>query len=188
MAARFTHGDSEKTTRNLTAKSPPPNVHTKSHVLNGGNTMSGQPGFINAHQTENMGHAKGGQGFGPHREGSVGQHGKSRAKSMGKGATGTTTSSYHSDSTGSAGTLKHGSKVGSHHIHTSNRSKVMPGQKPPPTSKGKLGGTIRAAGIDRGHNERSAGYQAAIGHAGRMEKLSGRAKTHAEGRRKSVMY
>lgn len=158
--------------------------------LKKGNTMAGMPGYIDAHQTEAMDGARGGKGVGPHREGPVGKRGSSGAKNLGKSnATGTVTRSYHESSTGRAGPIKSNERDGTKHVHTKARHS-MPGQKAPPTSKGKLGGTIKAAGIDR--NKRSAGFQAAIGHAsghpGRMERLSGHAKTHAEGRRKSSMY
>lgn len=192
MPAKFTQGDSIRTTRathNFSHDPPEP----KTHSVDGprrGNTMNGMPGYINAHQTESMAHARGGKGFGPHREGSVGKRGSSGAKGMGKEARagGTTIKSYHECSTAEAGTLKGNDSTGAHHVHTKSKSR-MPGQKAPPTSKGILGGTIRKAGID---NVRSKGFQASIGHngghRGRMERLSGSAKTHAEGRRKSVMY
>lgn len=188
MAAKFTAGDSIKTTRFISAKNPPPNVRTSSHTLKSGTTMAGMPGYINAHQTEDMGHAKGGKGFGPHREEYIGKRGSSGAKGMGKGATGTTTKDYKSSSTDSAGSIHGNSNTGAHMVHTKNRTTSMPGQKAPPTSKGILGGTVRAAGIDRGSNKRSAGFKAATGHAGRMESLSGKARTSYEGRRKSSMY
>jgi hypothetical protein len=192
MSAKFTKGDSIRSTRTITpmrrvASEP------KTHSVDGprsGNTMNGMPGYINAHQTESMDHARGGKGFGPHREGPVGKRGSSGAKSMGKSgnATGTTVKNYKSASTDSAGSLHGNSNTGGHHVHTKSRGGPMPGQKPPPTSKGILGGTVRRAGLDVKRNERSSGFQATIGHAGRMEKLAGRAKTSYEGRRKSSMY
>jgi hypothetical protein len=190
MAAKFTAGDSIKSTREITNQRPKSNARTHSHDgPKAGNTMNGMPGYINAHQDESMSHAKGGKGFGPHREGPVGKRGSSGAKSMGKSKTGTTTPSYHADSTRSAGTLKEPNNTGSNKVHTRSTGGPMPGQKPPPTSKGILGGTVRKAGIDQ---TKTKGFQAAIGHdtghKGRMEHLSGRARTHAEGRRKSVMY
>lgn len=188
MAAKFTAGDSIRSTRTTASMHPKPNVRTRSHSLEGGNTMSGMPGYINAHQTESMDHARGGKGFGPRREGPVGKRGSSGAGHMGKSdATGTVTRSYKASSTDSAGSIKGNQNTGAYHVHTKSRSGPMPGQKPPPTSKGILGGTVRRAGIDV-HQERSAGFQAAIGHPGRMERMKGRARTSAEGRRKSSMY
>lgn len=184
MAAKFNAGESIRTTRatkNFSHDPPEP----KTHSVDGprrGNTMNGMPGYINAHQKEDLGGAKGGKGFGPHREGSVGERGGSGAKSMGKDgkATGTMTRSYHASSTGKAGAIKGNATTGEQHVHTGNRSKGMPGQKAPPTAVGKIGGGHeRAAGIDLAHAKQSRG---------KMESLSGRAKTSSEGRRKSVMY
>ncbi len=191
MAAKFTQGTSlrtTKSTRNFTHDPAEPKTRSVDGPR-GGNTMNGMPGYINAHQTESMDNARGGKGIGPHREGSIGKRGSSGAKGMASAseATGTVTKSYKSSSTRSAGAIKGNDSTGAHHVHTKVRGS-MPGQKAPPTSKGILGGTVRAAGIDRGSNRRSAGFQAAIGHAGRMEKLSGKARTSFEGRRKSSMY
>jgi hypothetical protein len=192
MAARFTQGDSIHTTRSTYQQNPPRNVKTRSESLKGGNTMSGMPGYINAHQTESMDHARGGKGVGPHREGPVGEKGGSGAKGMAKAeeACGTVTKSYHKSSTRKAGGLENSNAVGGTHVHTKEKTHAMPGQKPPPTSKGILGGTVRKAGIDSAsHKEKNARAVGVLtGHRGRMERLSGTAKTHAEGRRKSVMY
>ena len=183
MAAKFTKGDSITTTHTTRQFNGPPRMKTK-------NSMNGMPGYINAHQTESLDHARGGKGVGPHREAPIGEKGGSGAKSMAKESKGcgTVTKDYKSSSIRSAGTLKSNTETGAHHVHTKTRGR-MPGQKEPPTSKGILGGTVRKAGID---NVRSKGFQAAIGHnaghRGRMERLAGSAKTHAEGRRKSVMY
>jgi hypothetical protein len=190
MAAKFTKGDSESTTRSTYQKNPPKNVRTRSESLKGGSTMAGMPGYINAHQSESMDHARGGKGVGPHREGSVGKRGSSGAKGMGKGADGTTTKSYRAASTRSEGTLKGASSTGSHHVHTKERRVSMPGQKAPPTTSGNITG--RRVGIDMAEH-RAKNREAIItggneGHRGRMERLSGTAKTRSEGRRRSVMY
>lgn len=108
MAAKFTTGDSTKTTVTTAQKHPPRNVEAKSRALDGGNTMSGMPGHINAHMSQSSGGMKGGKAFGPHKGGPIGEKGGSGAKSMGKAknAPGTTISNYKSASTGRAGTLK----------------------------------------------------------------------------------
>lgn len=110
MAAKFTKGDSLHTTRTTAQQNPPKNVQAKSHTLEGGNTMSGMPGFIESHASKDSGGMKGGKAFGPHRGGPIGEKGGSGAKSMGKEgkAPGTTVKNYRSASTGSAGTLKGG--------------------------------------------------------------------------------
>jgi hypothetical protein len=155
-----------------------------------GNTLNGMPGYITAHEPENMGHAKGGKGFGPHREGPLGKKGSSGAKRMGKGkAAGTTIANYKSASTDSAGSLKGNTTTGARTVHTANRTSKMPGQKPPPTTSGNITG--RRVGIDmavhRAKNE-AAAHDQPEGHPGRMERLRGHAKTSMEGRRKSSMY
>lgn len=191
MAAKFTRGDSEHTTRSLFQQNPPKNVKSRSHSLESGNTMSGMPGYINAHQSENMDGARGGKGVGPHREAPVGKRGSSGAKHMAKAheATGTVTKDYRKSSTRSEGTLKDASHTGSHHIHTKTKSHGMPGQKAPPTSFGSITG--QRVGIDmkehRAKNQEAADH-IPRGHAGRMEKLKGHARTSYEGRRKSSMY
>src|SRR5580693_268081 len=108
MAAKFTKGDSVKTTITSSQKNPPPNVSGKSHSLRSGNTMSGMPGHIDAGMSKDTGGMKGGKAFGPHRGGPIGEKGGSGAKSMGKAkdAPGTTVKNYKSASTGSAGTIK----------------------------------------------------------------------------------
>lgn len=162
-------------------------------ALKSSNTMNGMPGYINAHQSESMDHARGGKGVGPKREGPVGSRGGSGAKGMAKAAeaTGTVTKSYHKSSMRAAGGEKDPNSTGSHHVHTKERGR-MPGQKAPPTSKGILGGTVQKAGIDmaahRAKNREAIVTGGKEGHRGRMERLSGTAKTHSEGRRKSVMY
>jgi len=183
MAAKFTQGDSEQTTRSLVAKSPPKTARFR-------NTTNGMPGYINAHPSESMDHARGGKGVGPHREGEVGKRGSSGAKGMGKGAEGTTTKSYRASSTRSAGTLKDASSTGSHRVHTKERRVSMPGQKAPPTTSGNITG--RRVGIDMAEH-RAKNREAVVtggneGHPGRMERLSGSVRTRAEGRRKSSMY
>ncbi len=182
MPAKFAKGQSIQTTNATREFNGPERMKTR-------NSMNGMPGYIDAHQREDMGGAKGGKGFGPHREGPIGERKGSGAKSMAKAADapGMATKNYKSASTDSAGTLKPASETGSHKIHTANRTKSMPGQKAPPTSKGILGGTIQKAGID---NARSKGFQAAIGRGsgGKMEKLRGHTQTSSEGRRKSSMY
>lgn len=108
MAAKFTHGDSTKTTVTTAQKNPPRNAHTKSHALEGGNTMSGMPGHIDAGMSASSGGMKGGKAFGPHKGGPIGEKGGSGAKSMGKAkdAPGTVVRNYKSASTGRPGTLK----------------------------------------------------------------------------------
>lgn len=192
MAAKFTKGDSVQTTRSTYQRNPPPNVRTRSHSLKGGSTMPGMPGYINAHQSESMDHARGGKGFGPHREEEVGKRGSSGAKHMAKAgeATGTVTKSYHSASTRAAGGEKDPNSTGSHHVHTKTKSRSMPGQKPPPTTSGNITG--QRVGIDmkehQAKNQEAADHLPRAGHRGRMERLSGTVKTRSEGRRKSVMY
>jgi hypothetical protein len=189
MAAKFTAGDSAKTTVTTARKNPPPNVRTRSHSLRSGNTMSGMPGYIDAHQREDMGGAKGGKGFGPHREGPVGEKGGSGVKRMAKAgkAPGTVVKNYHASATDSPSSIKSNANTGAHPVHTANRQKSMPGQKAPPTSRGILGGTVKRAGLDA---FKGGGLRAVVpkGHGGRMEKLAGRARTSFEGRRKSNMY
>lgn len=122
MAAKFTAGDSIRSTRTTARMSPPRNVKTTSDALKGGSTMPGMPGYINAHEPENMGGMKGGKAFGPHRGGLIGEKGGSGAKSMGKGkAAGTTIANYKSASMRSPGTLKEANATGSHKVHTASR-------------------------------------------------------------------
>jgi hypothetical protein len=108
MAAKFTKGDSVKTTVTTAQKNPPPNVQAKSHSIKSGNTMSGMPGHIDAGASKDSGGMKGGKAFGPHRGGPIGEKGGSGAKSMGKAdkAPGTTVKNYKSASTSAPGTLK----------------------------------------------------------------------------------
>ncbi len=191
MPAKFTQGTSLRTTkatRNFSHDPPEPKTHSVDGPR-GGNTMNGMPGYINAHQSENMGHAKGGKGFGPHREGPVGEKGGSGAKSMAKAgnAPGMSTRNYKSASTDSAGSLHGNSNIGAKHVHTGNRTHKMPGQKAPPTSKGILGGTVQRAGLNA---FKGGGIHAVVpkGSGGKMEKLRGHTQTTSEGRRKSSMY
>jgi hypothetical protein len=199
MAAKFTQGDSIKSTRSIAPqgrRAQEPETRSKGDGSpKGGNTMNGMPGYIDAHQPESMGHAKGGKGFGPHREGAIGEKGGSGAKAMGKGkAVGTTVRNYKSVSTDSAGSLKGNESTGEHHVHTGNRTHKMPGQKAPPTTSGNITG--RRVGIDMKSHDRKNDVAAGIGrgehqregHKGRMESMKGRAQTSWEGRRKSSMY
>jgi hypothetical protein len=185
MPARFNKGQSITTTNATREFNGPKRMKTA-------NSMNGMPGYIDAHQREDMGGAKGGKGFGPHREGPVGEKGGSGAKSMAKAgdSPGMSTKNYKSASTDSAGTLKNANETGSHKIHTGNRTRGMPGQKAPPTSRGILGGTVRAAGIDRQNPFKGGGIHAVVprGSGGKMEKLRGHTQTASEGRRKSSMY
>lgn len=152
------------------------------------NTMNGMPGYIDADKSSSMDHVRGGKGVGPKREGPIGHKGGSGAKSMGKGAPGTTTPNYHKSSTGRAGPIEHDTSSGHEHIHirTGSHRPAPPG-KPPPTAHGKLPG---GRGGDTSHPNKAKNMAAAVpkGHPGRMEKLAGRAKFHSEGRRKSTMY
>ncbi len=181
MAAKFTKGDSIASTRTTRSQHHPD--EPKTHSVDGprrGNTMNGMPGYINAHQKEDLGGAKGGKGFGPHREGSIGERGSSGARSLAKAsqAPGMSTKNYKSASTGRAGTIKGNANTGASKVHT--RSRGMAGQKAPPTAVGKIGGGHeRAAGIDLAHAKQSRG---------KMESMTGRARTSSEGRRKSLMY
>ncbi len=68
--------------------------------------MSGMPGFIDAGQTQASGGMKGSSSISPKKGGPIGRKGGSGAKTMGKAAPGTTTKSYRSASTGSAGKLE----------------------------------------------------------------------------------
>lgn len=190
MAAKFTKGDSEATTRNVTAKNPPRNVRTTSHYLKGGNTMSGMPGYIDADRGSSMDHVRGGKGVGPKREGPIGEKGGSGARHMGKGNSGTTTPNYHKTTTGRAGPIEHDTSSGHEHKHIRKTSHPMPGQKAPPISSGSITG--RKVGIDM-ETHRARNREAAVpggheGHPGRMERLKGHARTSMEGRRKSSMY
>jgi hypothetical protein len=152
--------------------------------LKKGNTLAGMPGYIDADKSSSMDHVRGGKGVGPKREGPIGKKGGSGAKSMGKGAPGTTTPNYHKSATGRAGPIEHDTSSGHEHVHIRKTSHSMPGQKAPPLAKGHMPGAKGGSS----HNKHSAGFQAAIGHKGRMESLKGHARTHAEGRRKSNMY
>ena len=98
MAAKFTKGDSIKTTITSSQKHPPPNV--------GGNTMHGMPGYINAGVSKESGSMKGGKGVGPKREGPIGRKGGSGVERLAKAAPGMSVKSYKAESTGRAGTLK----------------------------------------------------------------------------------
>jgi hypothetical protein len=161
MAARFTKGDSVQSTRQISpqkrvAREPP----AKSHVLSRGNTMSGMPGYIDAHQSENMGGARGGKGFGPHREAPVGRHGGHNSVDHPREPTGTMVKDYKRSSTGRPGPYKMNTNDGGKHVHTGLHHSVhkQAGQKAPPTAHGII----------------------APGHRGRMERLVGRAKTSWE--------
>jgi hypothetical protein len=106
MGAKFTKGDSVKTTRTLSAKNPLPDVRTASHVLEPGSTMPGMPSHIKAGQSDSRGSAQGGKGVGPKREGPIGHKGGSGAKKLAKAAPGMSTKSYKSESTGHPGRLE----------------------------------------------------------------------------------
>jgi hypothetical protein len=176
MAVKFTKGDSIATTRKLVAHNPPPSAHPRSKSPRGGNSI-GMPGYITAHERENMGGAKGGKGFGPAREQDIGERGGSGAKGMGsaKKAPGTAIRNYRSASTGRAGAIRDPNDTGAHHVHTANRKGGSPaGGKAPPSARGRVPGGGRASGIG---NSKEGG-------AGRMEHLRGR----TEGKRKSMMY
>ncbi len=145
--------------------------------------MNGMPGYIDASPSSDRipSRAQGGKGFGPHRESSIGQRGGSGAKSLAKAGSspGMSTKNYKDASTGPAGGIKGNSNLGSHKVHTASKG-GMAGQKAPPTSVGRIGGGHeQAAGIDLAHAKQSRG---------KMESVSGRAKTSSEGRRKSMMY
>jgi hypothetical protein len=128
MAAKFTSGDDQSTTRRLVAKSPPKNVRTRSHSLDGGNTMSGMPGYLNAHEPQSSAHMRGGKGVGPKREGSIGRRGGSGARELdhaGKAARGTTTGNYKAISTGRPGAIKGNAHTGARHVHTARSGGKM---------------------------------------------------------------
>jgi hypothetical protein len=63
-AARFTKGDSIRSTRTPTAINPPPNKSGHSPNLRSGSTMPGLPGFIDAHDPKDYAHARGGRSMG----------------------------------------------------------------------------------------------------------------------------
>lgn len=108
MAAKFAEKMSIHSTRDTASEFHPKEPKTSSYGAKGGNTMSGMPGFINAGQTKASGGMKGGKSISPKKEGPIGRKGGSGAKSMGmaKAAPGTTTKSYRSASTGSAGKME----------------------------------------------------------------------------------
>jgi|SRR5277367_3994581 len=178
MAARFNKGQSIATTNATREFHGPKGLKTR-------NTMNGMPGYIDAHEPEDMGGAKGGKGFGPHREGPIGERKGSGAKEMAKAknAPGMATKNYKSISTDSPGSLHGNENTGTNHQHTANRTHRMPGQKAPPTSRGILGGTVQRAGLNA---FKGGGVKASLGESGKMEKL--KARTSSEGRRKSMMY
>src|ERR1700677_1944410 len=101
MVAKFTAGDSRRSTRTTANMRAQTDAKATSHVLKSGNTMSGMPGYINAHEPQNMGGAKGGKGFGPHREGPIGERKGSGARTMAKAkdAPGMSTTNYKASST-----------------------------------------------------------------------------------------
>ena len=210
MDARFTKGDSVQTTRTIppkvrVAKEPPTKAIGPKGVPRHGNTMSGMPGHINAHEREDMGGAKGGKGAGPHREGFIGERGrKNNEGHIYRDGAGTQTKDYRKLSTGKAGTYKKADHIGKHDVHTANRGTmtehVSGSSEATPQSKGH----IHRAGIGSGKSQpkfgtglghkggRKAGSTErvrAAGHDGRMERLRGHSKTSSEGRGKSrLMY
>lgn len=99
MAVRFNKGMSLESTRKLPPAIRPPEPQK-------GNTAHGMPGPIKTGQTASEGGAKGGSGSGPKREGSIGKRGSEGAKRLNKAAPGTSTKSYHADSTGHPGRIE----------------------------------------------------------------------------------
>lgn len=187
MAARFTHGDSIKSTRTLSRtnnagrKEPPAKNHAK---LPHHNTMTGMPGYIDAHPHVKIDGAKGGHGAGPKREGLIGRHGESeRFKATSHGTI--AKDAIHGEHKGHVGGIKSNLKDGTHHLHTKNVSHKMTNPGSPPTSHGKIPGGGKHAGI--GHSA-GAKFGTGVGQGGRMEKLKGSVRTASEGRKKSVMY
>jgi hypothetical protein len=99
MAARFTKGDSIKSTNNITDKNPPGEVRTRSHTLKGGSTMPGMPGFIDTGASgQRGGNAQGGKTIAPKwppksrgsRESEIGHRGGGHeAKKLQRGGAGT---------------------------------------------------------------------------------------------------
>lgn len=194
MGARFTKGDSTKTTRTLTPlhRSTEPRTHSKGPVPHETpkprNTMNGMPGHINAHEPDDMGHAKGGSGAGPHREGYIGKEtGAHHAREGGKYAPGTEVKSYRKASTGKAGSYKKTDYIGGRHVHTANRGRVGEGAAHKDKTHAVAQGKIAGAGI--GHTKAPFGTGKGQ-HAGRMESLRGKATTSFErkGSKRSVMY
>lgn len=188
MAAKFTHGDSIQSTRQISRvnnagrKEPAARNHS---ALGHRNTMTGMPGYIDAHPHVEIDGAKGGKGAGPKREGDIGRHRETeRFKPTAHGTV--AKDAIHGEHKGHAGGIKSNQHDGTHHLHSKNVSRGTGGSKKgPPTSHGKIpGGT----GIGSSHSGTFGKGIGQKGHAGRMESLKGRATTSAEGRRKTMMY
>lgn len=133
-------------------------------------SLRGMPGYIKTGQsTKGRDLARGHSGIGPHREGDVGQrgHGSTIEKVYHGKHPGTMTHDYKAASTGKAG-------------HYKMSAEGQPASEPHGDGGGKS--PMAHARIGDTH------LRKVEGHPGRMEKLSGKAKTHAEGRRKSQMY
>lgn len=106
MAAKFTAGDSMKSTRSTNSQHHPGEPKTSSYGAKSGNTMSGMPGFINSGQTKASGGMKGTSSISPKKGGPIGRKGGSGAKGLAKAAPGMSTKSYRAASTGSAGKME----------------------------------------------------------------------------------
>lgn len=150
--------------------------------LSRSNTMTGLPGYINAHAREGMGYAKGEGAAGPRREGDIGRKGGSTKIYGKKDVGGTMVKDYRSSSTGKPGAVK-SNMAKTPHLHTANRGSGR-SVKGPPTSHGKVPGGGKSAGIGASHS----GAVRVGGSKGTMESLSGKARTSSEGRRRSMMY
>ncbi len=99
--ARFTAGDTMKTTHTTT---PPPG-----QPQHKANTMKGMPGRINTAQKRDSSDTLTGKGFGPHREGPVGQKGGAHRANHGAAqARGSQDKSYKATSTAKPGTYAKG--------------------------------------------------------------------------------
>jgi hypothetical protein len=139
----------EMSRKDLEAAGVIPGKHK--HSMPKETSMEGMPGHIDAHPGDGE-HILKGKGFGPKREGPIGERGSgSTLKKHYHGGQGTMTHNYKADSTGKAGAVRQGP-------------------------------------MDLPHDKGPSMEQKIGGHPGRMEKLSGRGRTHAEGRKKSQMY
>jgi len=178
MGAKFTAGDSIATTRKVVAKNPPRSSYptTRGKSPRGGNSI-GMPGTIETGGNKGFGGAKGGPGRGPHREGDIGERKPSGARELARArmSPGMSTRNYRAETTGRPGRIEDPDRTGQNHRHTENRGgKGLRGDKGPPTSRGRIPGGGRAAGIG---NTKEGGAR-----AGTMESLRGRAKAFGERR------
>ena len=183
MAAKFTRGDSMRTTHVLTAKNPPREAHatTRGQSPRKGNSI-GMPGFIETGGDKSFAAVKGGRGVGPMREQDIGRRGSSGARSLAKArdSMGMSTGNYKRESTGRPGRIEEGDLTPAHR-NTASRGDSAKGDGAPPASRGRIPGGGRNAGMG---NRPEGGAR-----GGTMESLRGRAKAFGErGGRRSRMY